>query len=491
MLFFKHLLLESEEIRTSKKKSYSDQINLNLTSKNNGQITYSSNEGRIYPLFRIQASSVLEIRDSNISSQNNSPANLGFQDICFFLEHQSHNQSNRSLEDLETQPMVFVQSSFISNFSTVIQNKMLGRIYLEKLYINNTHGHALNISNPYVLEIKECTIEQTAKSCINLRFSLELPLTFQRKVLIENCKLNEGKNYGISIFGEHLSPQACDIHIMENHITAFEKDGICIKNLNISKVRIEKNQITNNRRNGVSLQNVIDTVSFQQVKMTQNKISQSLYGLMITDVLFYSEKDEIYENAKAGILFSGPMKPLAKDEMAFYRNFPLRSILNQANIYYNKEAGLTIIGNLKGPVILNSCKVHDNTNGVYIKQLSYGFEVCENATNPRHSLIGSNTLCDPDLSHITFDKCVISQNEISGVHIKGILTKAYFKQTLIYENKNYAIFIQNENEKTHLEFQDKDQHKVREYISGYVGGSWGALFEQKYNVCKNTTCTIF
>jgi len=165
----------SEDFRFTNKKSYSGQIDLKniiLNSPSKNETIQAAFDTRIYPLFRIGSTgSILEVRDSNISSRNKA---LNIHDICFYLDSQSHH--------VENSPAVHVQSTFIHGFSTAFQNNMLGRFYLERLFIKNTHNHALNISNPEILEMKECTIENTSKSCANLRFSLEFTLD-QRKVL--------------------------------------------------------------------------------------------------------------------------------------------------------------------------------------------------------------------------------------------------------------------------------------------------------------------
>ena len=485
---------ESEELKLSNKKSYSNQINHNFTynfnRNNEGTMTVES--GRMYPLFRVYTNSRLEVRDSNISSKNrNSHSGVNFPDICFFLDYQCFNNTN-GIRDLELQPSVHIQSSFISDFYTTVQNNTLGSVYLEKLYISKSQGHAVNISNPYILEMKECTIEDTMKSCINLRFSLDISTELKRRVVLENNKLNKGLNYGISIFGENMKAQLCDVSIIQNQLSFFEKDGIGIKNININKVRIEKNQILSSARNGIFLQNLLDSTTFEQVHLSENKITQShLYGLVIMDSSCFSEKDEIFQNAKAGILLSGSNKGITREEASFYKKYPLRNIFTASDIYFNKESGITIIGYLKGPIILNSCSIHENTNGIYIKQPSLSPSERGLDTSTSHIQV-TDPSCDPSaLSSIMLDKCSVFQNELSGIHMKGISVKTYLKETTIYENRNYAIFIQNETDKDNIIFRNGEKGKVRDYISGYVGGSWGVLFEQNFNVCKRANCSIF
>lgn len=438
-------------------------------------------EGKICPLFIIRSNSFLEVRDCELSSKRTKEI---FQDVCFLVDHGGVNIESQSINESNLNPSICIQSSFIRNFSTAVQNNFLGKIYLEKLFISNIHGHALNISDPDILEVIECTIEDTGKSSLNLRFSGEVPSHTTRRVLIDKNKFVKGGGSGISIYGDNMKAQLCTVEIRGNQLSSFKKDGIGIKNLNIRQVTIEKNNISDSSRNGIFLQNLLDTVSLHQVKLAENKISYShLYGLFLMDVSCYSEKDEIFQNAKSGIFLSSST-PITKDEISFYKSCPLRMIFNFVNIYGNKESGVSVMGDLKGPVILNSCGIHENTNGFYIKQ------------SPQDvSIVGKSAvqaISDPTgLSNIMLEKCVITQNELSGIHLKQISTKMYLKETLIYDNRNYAIFIQNENEKDHIVFKDGDKSKVKEYIAGYIGGSWGVVFEQNTNICKKATCNVF
>jgi hypothetical protein len=147
-----------------------------------------------------------------------------------------------------------------------------------------------------------------------------------------------------------------------------------------------------------------------------------------------------------------------------------------------------MVGFLKGPVILNSCGLYENTNGVYINQPSQESSPSRmNRSAPTIDSSGDSI----NLSSLTFDKCAIFQNELTGMHLKGLANKAYLKETLIYENRNYAIFIQNETDKHNLMFKDGSKNRIQESISGFVGGPWGVLFEQNVTVCKRANCNMF
>lgn len=426
----------------------------------------------------IYGNSTLDVRDCRITSKNTDLTSQAFRDTCFYLK----NPQNIILKKSDGHPTLIAQSTFISNFYSVIQNSILGKIFIEKLYMSHSRNHALNISNPYILDMKECIIEDSTKSCVNLRFSKEIASDTERSILIEKNDFTTGQSYGISIFGENTIHQNCSIKLNGNKISGFQKDGVGIKNLNVREILISENQIDNNKGNGICIHNVLDTQTFSQVQCFKNKISQShLYGLTLIDVSFYSENDEISLNSKGGIIISAGDKIHNKQEFIFYKNHPVRTILNSTQVVQNRDSGLIVVGAMKGPIILKSCQIKENTNGLYIKQSSIDLS---ESNSPRESVIQG-------LGDIVLEKCSVVFNTLSGIYLRNVASKMYMKETLIHGNKNYAIFIQNPQDVDNLTLDEDGKTRIREYISGHIGGNWGMIYEQNSNICKTTKCSMF
>ena len=440
----------------------------------------SNTENRIH-LFAIYPNTVLDLKDCRITSRNNDTGNTS-QDICFYLK----SPQTSVLQELINHPNLIVQSTFISNFYTAVQNYMVGRVYLEKIFISNSKDHAINISNPYILEMKECIIENSFKSCVNIRFSKDIESDVERRVLIKNNEFLKGQSYGVSIFGENMTPQACIIVLEENKIAWFQKDAIGIKNLNINAIYLQANDLANNNGNGICAHNVIDTKTFCQIRLGKNKIQHNhLYGITLIDASFYSEHDEITLNAKGGVIISAAEKIKNKKEYTFYKNCPLRTIFNSTKIMNNNDSGVVIVGSLKGPIIFNSCQLSENTNGMYIKQIQV--EDFKKPEANAASLDDSN-----QLGSIVLERCSVLHNTSSGIYLRNMTNKMYIKATAIYGNKNYAIYIQNQEEADHLVLTQEGKEKVRDYISGFIGGSWGLLHGQNSSTaCHNSNCSIF
>jgi len=440
----------------------------------------SSSENRIH-LFAIYPNTVLDLKDCRITSRNNDTGNTS-QDICFYLK----SPQTSVLQELINHPNLIVQSTFISNFYTAVQNYMVGRVYLEKIFISNSKDHAINISNPYILEMKECIIENSFKSCVNIRFSKDIESDVERRVLIKNNEFSKGQSYGVSIFGENMVPQACIIVLEENKMAWFQKDAVGIKNLNINGIWLQANDMANNNGNGICAHNVIDTKTFSQIRLGKNKIHNNhLYGITLIDASFYSEHDEITLNAKGGVIISAAEKIKNKKEYTFYKNCPLRTIFNSTKIMNNNDSGVVIVGSLKGPIIFNTCQLSENTNGMYIKQIQIEEFKKADANN------ANNTALE-ELGSIVLERCSVLHNTSSGIYLRNMTNKMYIKATAIYGNKNYAIYIQNQEEADHLVLTQEGKEKVRDYISGFIGGSWGLLHGQNStNACHNTNCSIF
>jgi hypothetical protein len=96
------------------------------------------------------------------------------------------------------------------------------------------------------------------------------------------------------------------MNIVENKIIKCSKDGVGVKNMNISRITMEKNIIAENGGNGLFMSHVLDTKNFYQVRLIGNKIRDNrLYGVTGMDVGVFSEGDEIMWNGKGGVLLSG------------------------------------------------------------------------------------------------------------------------------------------------------------------------------------------
>jgi hypothetical protein len=127
--------------------------------------------------------------------------------------------------------------------------------------------------------------------------------------------------------------------------------------------------------------------------------------------------------------------------------------------------------------------MYQNHNGLYIKQSD--IKISEKDKSKSDASILTS------LGDIVVEKCVFFSNFLSGIHIKNILNSLYLKQSPIKENKNFAIFVQNQEEMERLVLRDKEKGKTREYINGNIGGSWGFAYEQNVKACTANKCMIF
>lgn len=482
---------DSEEFRHSEKKSYSDNasgignhgsIDINYTGQSHAN---SGTDEKVFSLFTVRQATTIELRDCEIKSLNFEKEH-GFDvpylnDTAFLLKYSKSTSTHR--ESSSTGPSLVIKNCRINRFMTAIQNTFLCSIYIEKCSFNDSRGHSINLSNPESFTIRESTIDKSGKSCLNIRFSKDISSQIQRRVVIENNELLKSNSYGISIFGENMTHQTCALVIRNNLIISAKKDGIGIKNLNITGIKIIKNAITECHGNGVFLQNVIDGNSSGQVELRENKISQThLYGMTIMDTSVLSDKDEFVANEKGGVIISAGDDVTTLEAYKIYKTSPLRCIFNSSNFNSNKDSGLIIVGCLKGPIILNSCEIYGNLNGIFIrlKQL-LNFGAKPAGGEPKNTESYS-------LGHVLLDKCNIFQNKDSGLYLKALYEKLFFRETYVQENKRYAVFLANEQEKNYLVLE---KGKLKNFISGFVGGDWGLLYDQHERACKGTKCNIF
>ena len=438
--------------------------------------------------------SVLELRDCEIKSLN-FIKEIGSEthtvnDAAFLLKHPKTTEIHEDGPNLS----LILKNCIVSKFCTAVESIFLSTICVEKSYFADCLSHALNVSNPYYFTVRDSTIENSGKSCVNIRFSKEIDCIFQRKVVVENCELNRSSGYGISIFGENMAHQACKLYIRNNRINKSKKDGLGVKNLNIQEILIAENHISESQGNGLFLQNVIDYQCLSRVESKANNIEKShMYGLAVLDTCIFSEEDQLVRNEKGGVIISGGEAISKTKEYEFYKSHPLRCLFNLCKIHDNKDSGIIIVGCLKGPVVLNSCDIHNNSNGIYcrMKMLpQVNRRPVEDQERPLSPKFESNlpTPRGASLGHVVVENCNIFQNRENGLNLKCLCEKIFLKSTFLQENKSYAVYLDNAEDKENLIL---DKIKMKQQINGFIGGDWGLLHDEQEGVCKANKCRIF
>ena len=150
---------------------------------------------------------------------------------------------------------------------------------------------------------------------------------------------------------------------------------------------------------------------------------------------------------------------------------------------------------------MNTCEISENANGIYIRQKATdgSFLITTRNTSNNSNVNSANpnlnnlnaSVSEPLLGQIALEKCFILQNRISGIKIKSITDKLYLVECIIQDNKMNALYLTNEEERTKIVFKDAENNRLREYITGLIGGEWGVLFEEHNTACKPNKCSIF
>jgi len=221
-------------------------------------------------LFQVNSGSILEVRDCQIKSlikenmQTSEETKMvnDIQDTAFWLHHE---------EDYFDNPILMMSSTTISGFYTFVQSDPSCSTSISKCFLSNSRGHACNLDNPKAVKITENIFEKTAKSAINIKFSKENIDDKTHSIVIKSNEINHSSSYGISIFGEHLKPLNVSVLIDYNKISHTKKDSLGIKFLNIPELKISHNDIMHSKGNGISLQNVFDTMNSSPIYLRKKQ----------------------------------------------------------------------------------------------------------------------------------------------------------------------------------------------------------------------------
>ena len=437
-----------------------------------------------YSLFAIRGSnSHLELNDcllkSIISNQNQSNTiysneetkqSKDIHDVCFFIKAQQE----------KTPAFLTIKSCGISNFSSNIDAFKFSNIKIYKSFFSNNKINGIYASNPMNIKIKESRFEKCEKSCINIRFSKDIyTKTCKRGIIIKNNTFNNHSDHGIAIYSENLVHQNVILKINQNKISEIQKNAICLKNLNISEIEANHNRIFNISESGIFLTNVVDLNKYNQICLISNKINDCKgFGIQITDSQAKIEDCVIFRNYLGGIRFFGKEIINSKQDYDFYKENPLRNVISNCEIYQNKKFGLGIFGQLKGPLILKKINLYENCNGLNINE-SEGY------------ILKKNKKKIETLGQIYLENNKIYMNKSCGVYLSSLKSQAFIIETTIKENQEEAVILVKQNDKKFIHFKDAELGKLREKVSGFIGGSWGELFEEKGGFCKGGRCIIF
>jgi len=211
------------------------------------------------------------------------------------------------------------------------------------------------------------------------------------------------------------------------------------------------------------------------------------------------ENNDIAQNTISGVnLCYG--EEMTAEEMNFYTKYAVRVIMNECRIYGHNDAGLLISGCLKGPIIVNSCLINENLSGILIKEKDWpGNNVVLDAKSKnskssltsRHSKNPSITTMNGRFSQISVEKCEVAKNNNCGIMIKKLYNLFFISETLINANKDYALLLEANEDKGLVKLKDIERGKLRDYVQGFIGGTWGELYEEKHPACKGNNCNIF
>ena len=491
----------------------------------------TNNHDGHFPLFIVNPSVILEIRDCQISSlvsksfSNTEGDKLlnDIQDIAIVM-----NTSRR--EELKP-PSLILKSTIINGFFTFIYSHDDTSITIQKCLFLDSRSYGINVVSPRTLNINDSKIEKTGKSAINIRIATESVDKHQKNYDINNNEIKETNSYGISIYAETMKYRNISLKIYFNIISNCKKDAIALKFLILPTMEIRENELNNNNGNGLFLQCIVDTISKSQILIILNNISNNeKNGILLKDVDAILQDNKIKQNGLNGIDLAYTDQ-MMYDDLTFFSKNVIRVILNNNIINGHTEAGIAISGCVKGPILFNTCIIRENLNGIFVKEhdwptvnissrpliSSYSPNLSHSNTSNNENLSSNKNLIlavspsrqlenqsaiiniDADFQNsylgktfpISFEKCDISHNSYAGLIINKICGKLFLSKTKIIKNNDFAILLESKEHKDLIHFKDLERGKIKHYIQGYIG-TWDEIYKPSKNSrFKSNNCSIF
>ena len=499
-----------------------DNINYNISYNNNHNYKY-------IPLVRIEDESYGEFRDCDIRAVRSRDGvyilphvptppyrEVGFSLGEPHLLHQ-YNEYNNTHTNTKT-PLILpttnplqtgglsLKSCILTHFYHAVYGNVNSTVNIEKCHISECRGSAIEIVNPKALRVANSLISKGDREGIRVLWNPTSNYKDKiRSILIEGCDFSSNRLRGIHIMnvGGRMSDHNLKINISNNRIRENGGDGIHISGLVITNLEIEDNELKSNSGTCIWIEYVHQKSNKYKFKLTKNSCLYSVngFGIFLHDFGGLLSHNVVMGNKEGGVIIKGTPRPqrLSPEDKKFLLKYPMKIEIANCQINQNLENGIVVQEYWKGGINIEETHIVGNEqNGLYLVQSS----VPNHPSQP--TLPGSGRRCiqqrancvrkeDLGLGGIFITRCNVAKNMANGLSLIRVL--CYLSNTIINQNALNAIYIDKEENKGLLHFNDTG--KVNSFVLGPIGGPWGLINLPKGGICgrkqpgDNGVCAIF
>ena len=409
----------------------------------------NNSEDVIFYLFKLYPESILEIEMCNIRVDRKNISEFNNYSKCICFQVISNNNiykntaifnnedskallsSNNSLFNHKT-TILKLSSSKISKFNQTIRACEGSIIDIHNCLIEYNINKAITLIDPKIVKIINTTFEMNLNNIIHIKYANDYYSSISIKKTIkfnnnQNIKIKKSKvyiesssfqkNYGCALIIEksfsNVVPYSSNsesfncfynLDIIINNCKFIKNKLGCIqlKDINPKKLRIENSLFTNNGDSAIMIKLIKCCTFFNNSDNYKhnNVIKQNFIHLI--------KGNSFYENEGYGIIM-----------------YSLYAILLNNMFNKNKSGGIL----LSGINIVNSNWAVDNT--------------CKNINRMKENNNNNNT--NYQLSNFVMNKCNFIKNGGSGIKLINCKMYVYIANSIIQENIEYGIYIDNQS----------------------------------------------
>lgn len=402
----------------------------------------------------------LEVRDCDVKKVLSSQE---FDDFAFWINGNGFRKTV-TRNSARFNSSLVVSSCSIEGFTEVCRAGVNSTIVFDKCHISGCSGNVISSINPKDLCIKNCVIEKSEKTGIDLylfndpsavmnspcsRTDTMMSSYTERSVLIEGNDIRAAGNYGINIWSESPNFFPIFITIKSNKIINSKKEGLAVRHLNVISIIIEGNDSNSNQGTGYWLQKVM--ASKVEIKNNRAYDNYSGYGLYVYDTGGEVKNNEFFRNSLGGIMVVGASKG-TDTNLVLKKNF----------VFANGENGITVMDFCRGIIEIKQCKITENYHD--------GVHLLQTATDKNSAGSALVKIID----------CDIYSNTFVGLNI--VRFKCRIEKLRIADNLQGNIAI-SEDAKDIVRFLDEKSDKIIEKISNKE--------IEKKGICGKNKCIMF
>ncbi len=437
-------------------------------------------------LFKVDTQTSLELQDCQLKVEEADPAPAEAptqkpdapETVAVVVLGATPNSSQPALSGT-----VKLTSCSLFAFKSAVAGEDGSQVQVSRCSFIKAGGTVVTAKNPLRLAVEGCNFESPAGCAVEIKYDAEKRPGQAASVRIDHNIFTESKCGAVRISSDRgdctpVLSLDCEVTITENQIQGGAPDGICVKNLGVTRMSIANNTISEVVGNGISLA----LVHCPAILLSRNVVQQCTgFGIYLMETSCKLAACECNFNRQSGFSIMGCVTPNASlgNSEDKGKDIELKDCVARSN----KQHGVSVLDFYNGQIRIEKCEIENNhENGVWLN--------CGDSLTSAINMSVSMASIFPAGAvegRVEVHGGEIKFNRLSGIYVgqQPITVDA----TVIKGNFQFGIHLPTKKEERFLKLTRETVTK--QTIQGTVGGAWGrSTLYPTGSICACCFCSI-